>query len=109
VLRKDAAIHHTRLLLTEGMDLKRDKTGEITTDGEGVPIFDRSQEYGVLRLPRAWNKPRDQLSILRPDDEKQRKDAAMVVLMLCSEAYRHRRAKTRVNQTQSLTVFGRRG
>jgi hypothetical protein len=109
VIRKDAAIHHTRVLLTEGMNLQRDKAGEILTDAEGVPIFDRSLGYGVLRLPRAWTKPRDQLSILRPDDERQRKDAAMVVLMLCSEAYRHRRARTRVNQTQHLAVFAGRG
>jgi hypothetical protein len=105
VLRKDAAIHHTRLLLTEGMDLKRDTAGEITTDDEGVPIFDRSRAYGVLRLPRAWTKARDQLSILRPDDEKQRKDAAMVVLMLGDEAYRTRRGRTRQVTTQRLPVF----
>jgi hypothetical protein len=109
VIRKDAAIHHTRLLLTEGMDLQRDKAGAIVTDAEGVPVFDRTRDYGVLRLPRAWNKPRDQLSILRPDNERQRKDAAMVVLMLCSEAYRHRRARTRVNQTQRFAVFAGRG
>lgn len=109
VLKKDAAIHHTRLLLTEGMDLKRDKAGEITTDDEGVPIFDRSQSYGVLRLPRSWNKVRDQLAILRPDDDKQRKDAAMVVLMGCSTAYRTRRGRTRLVSTQRLPVFaGRR-
>lgn len=109
VIRKDAAIHHTRLLLTEGMDLKRDKAGEITSDAEGVPVFDRSQPYGVLKLPRAWVKVRDQLSILRPDDEKQRKDAAMVVLMLCSTAYRTRRGRTRQVSTQRLPVFaGRR-
>jgi hypothetical protein len=105
VLRKDAAIHHTRLLLTEGMDLQRDSAGEITTDSEGVPIFDRSRAYGVLRLPRSWTKPRDQLSILRTDDEKQRKDAAMVVLMLCSTAYRTRRGRTRQVTTQRLPVF----
>jgi len=109
VLRKDAAIHHTRLLLTEGMGLKRDKAGEITSDAEGVPVFDRSTPYGVLRLPRAWTKARDQLSILRPDDEKQRKDAAMVVLMLCSTAYRTRRGRTRQVTTQRLPMFaGRR-
>lgn len=109
VLRKDAAIHHTRLLLTEGMDLKRDKAGEITTDIEGVPVFDRSLPYGVLRLPRSWTKVRDQLSILRPDDEKQRKDAAMVVLMGCSTAYRTRRGRTRQVSTHRLPVFaGRR-
>jgi hypothetical protein len=105
VLKKDAAIHHTRLLLTEGMDLKRDTAGEISTDAEGVPVFDRSRPYGVLRLPRAWTKARDQLAILRPDDEKQRKDAAMVVLMLCSTAYRTRRGRTRQVTTQRLPVF----
>lgn len=109
VLRKDAAIHHTRLLLTEGMELKRDQAGETIADANGVPLFDRIRPYGVLRLPRAWTKARDQLSILRPDDEKQRKDAAMVVLMLCSEAYRTRRGRTRQVTTQRLPVFaGRR-
>lgn len=111
VLRKDEAIGHARSLLAEGMVLKRDGAGEIVTDTTGVPIFDRTVEYGVLRLPRSWNKPRDQLSILKPppEDEKQRKDAAMVVLMLCSEAYRHRRARTRVNQSQRFDVFAGRG
>ncbi len=110
VLRKDAAIGDTRSLLAEGMELKRDRVGEVITDPTGVPVFDRTVEYGVLRLPRAWSKPRDQLSILKPppEDEKQRKDAAMVVLMLCSEAFRHRRARTRANKTQHVVVFGRR-
>lgn len=109
VLKKDAAIDHSRRLLSEGMDISRDKAGGVLIDASSVPIFDRSVEYGVLRLPRAWSKPRDQLSILKPPpaDEKQRKDAAMVVLMGLSEAYRHRRAKVRVNKTQRLTVFGR--
>ena len=105
IIKKDAAITHTRALLAEGMDLKRDKAGGITSDAEGVAILDRSRAFGVLRLPRSWTKARDQLSVLRPDDTGQRKDAAMVVLMLCSTAQRTRRGRTRQVTTQRLPVF----
>lgn len=108
VLRKDAAIHNTRLLLTEGMSPVLDAKGQQVNDAEGVPAFDRSLPYGVLRLPRAWVKGRDQLSILRPDDDKQTKDEAMVVLMACDTAYRTRRGRTRQVASQRFAVFGRR-
>lgn len=107
VLRKDAAIHHTRILLTEGMRELHDAAGEQLIDAQGVPAFDREVPYGVLRLPRAWVKGRDQLSILRPDDDKQTKDEAMVVLMGCDTAYRARRGRTRQVQSQTMRVFGR--
>lgn len=108
VIRKDAAIHNTRLLLTEGMVPLRDKTGETVQDKDGVPAFDRTVPYGVLRLPRTWRKARDQLSVLRIDDDKQTKDEAMVVLMGADIAYRTRRARTRQVTSQRMVVFGRR-
>lgn len=107
VLRKDAAIENTRLLLTEGMKPVLNAMGEKVVDADGVPAFDRTVPYGVLRLPRAWVKSRDQLSILRPDDDKQTKDEAMVVLMGCDTAYRTRRGRTRQVKSQPFAVFGR--
>lgn len=106
IILKDAAIHSTRLLLTEGMRLLHDERGEVKHDADGVPAFDRETPYGVLRLPATWQKGRDQLSILKPDDDKQTKDEAMVVLMTCHTAYRERRARTRRSTSQRLAVFG---
>jgi hypothetical protein len=105
VIRKDAAVLNTRALLTEGMELERDTAGEPMHDPDGVPKFDRTKPYGVLRLPRQWTKPKDQLSILRIDDSKQTKDHAMVVLMGCDVAYRERRGRTRVHTRQRFAVF----
>lgn|GEM_PF-3405885 len=105
-LRKDAAIRHTRLILSEGMTLKLDAKGDPLHDSDGVPVFDRSVPYGVMRLPPAWRKARDQMSVLRPDDDRQVKDEAMVVLMASDTAYRTRRSRTRQVQTQRLVVFG---
>jgi hypothetical protein len=105
VIRKDAAILHTRELLTEGMALRYDAAGEPMQDADGVPVFDRSQPYGVLRLPREWTRTRDQLAVLRVDDDKQRKDEAMTILMGCDTAYRARRSRSRRATTQRFAVF----
>lgn len=109
VIRKDQAILHTRLLLTEGMKLRYDAKGEPEHDADGIPSFDRDVPYGVLRLPREWHKFRDQLAVLKPppDDDKQAKDAAMTVLMGCDTAYRARRGRTREHTKQRFSVFGR--
>lgn len=108
MIRKDAAIHNTRLLLTEGAKELRDAKGERILDAQGVPIFAPYSDhpFGVLRLPPSWQKGRDQLSILRPDDDKQTKDEAMVILMACDTAYRTRRARTRQVKSQKFAVFG---
>ena len=108
VLLKDAAIESTRILLAEGMKLELDATGKPILDAVGVPKFDRSVPFGVLRLPTSWQKSRDQLSILKVDDDKQTKDEAMVVLMGCHTAYRARRARHRQAIQQKAVVFGRR-
>lgn len=109
VIRKESAIHNTRALLSEGMVLTRDGSGEPEHDADGVPRFDRTKPYGVLRLPHDWSKVRDQLSVLKVDDQRQQKDAAMVVLMICDVAYRSRRARTRRDTSVRLPVFaGRR-
>jgi len=108
MLRKDAAIHHTRLLLTEGAKEVRDPKGQPIHDAQGVVAYAPFEDhpFGVLRLPKWWQKGRDQLSILRPDDDKQTKDEAMVVLMACDTAYRTRRARTRQVKSQRFAVFG---
>jgi len=106
VLLKDAAIESTRLLLAEGMNVTLDSAGKVMFDTDGVPLFDRSIPYGVLRLSPTWVKSRDQLSVLKEDDSKQTKDEAMVVLMTCHTAYRARRARTRQAISQRLVVFG---
>jgi hypothetical protein len=108
ITKKDAAIESTRKLLGEGMALIRGKNGEVEIDAEGVPKFDREVPYGVLRLPKEWHKAHDQMAVLRPDDDKQVKDEAMVVLMGSAVAYRIRRARTRQVSTQPQRLFGRR-
>lgn len=107
MLLKDAALESARAIMTEGMSLVRDSAGEPKHDADGVPVYDRETPFGVLRLPRDWQKGRDQLSILRIDDDKQTKDEAMVVLMACHTALRARRARTRQATSQRLVVFGR--
>lgn len=106
VIRKDAAILLTREVLTEGMAVVRNTAGEQTTDTDGVPMFNRDTPYGALRLPYEWTRTRDQLSVLRVEDDKQRKDEAMVVLMGCHTAYRARRSRTRRSTPQTFAVFG---
>lgn len=105
VIRKDAAILLTREVLTEGMAVTLDSAGEQTKDADGVPVFDRTKPYGALRLPRDWARTRDQLSVLKIEDGKQRKDEAMVVLMGCHTAYRARRSRTRRSTPQRFAVF----
>lgn len=106
VIRKESAILHTRELLTEGMVLTRDAAGEPMHDPDGVPSFDRTQPYGVIRLPRDWTRTRDQLAVLKEDDGKQRKDEAMALLMGGDTAYRARRSRTRQVTNQRFAVFG---
>ena len=105
VIRKERAIINTREILTEGMVATVDSAGRQTTDADGVPVFDRSAPYGALRLPRDWTRTRDQLSVLRIDDDRQRKDEAMTILMGCDTAYRLRRSRTRHATNQRLAVF----
>lgn len=105
VLRKEAAILHARELLSEGMEPVLGPDGEPVLDADGVPEYDRSRPYGVLRLPRAWTRTRDQLSVLRKDDSRQRQDEAMTVLMGLSAAYRERRSRTRRTRTTRLAAF----
>lgn len=105
VIRKDEAIELTRELLTEGMAVKRDAGNEIVLDADGVPIFDRETPYGVIRMPRSWTKVRDQLSVLKVDNSRQTKDAAMAALMGGSVAYRTRRARTRRPSSSRFAIF----
>lgn len=105
VIRKEAATQHTRDLLTEGMEQVRDSAGEPMHDPDGVPIFDRTKPYGAIRLPREWVRTRDQLSVLKIEDGKQRKDEAMALLMGGDTAYRARRSRTRTASNQRFAVF----
>jgi hypothetical protein len=106
IIRKERARETTKLLLEEGMNLLRGSTGEPEHDVDGVPRFDRDTPFGVIRLPGTWTKFKDQLSILKEDDQRQQKDAAMVVLMLSDVAYQARRAKHSRQTPQKLAVFG---
>jgi hypothetical protein len=107
-IRKEQALERARELLAEGAELLRGPDGVVLTDDAGVPLMDWSKPYGVIRVPRSWTKLRDQLSALRPDDERQRKDAAMAFLMACDVAWRRRRgSEARARPIQRLMVFGR--
>ena len=105
VIRKESAILHTRDLLTEGMATVTDAAGEPLLDGDGVPVFDREKPYGAIRCPKDWVRTRDQLAVLRIDDDKQRKDEAMAFLEACDTAYRLRRSRTRQVTHQRFAVF----
>jgi hypothetical protein len=61
-------------------------------DADGVPLIDRTKPYGSIWIPREWTKHYDQMSVLKPppDDRKQKKDAAMTVVMLAYVAKRLR-------------------
>lgn len=103
VTRKDRMIRNTRLVMAESLHRIEGKADDL-----GVPLFDRSKPYGALRLPPSWTKHRDQLSTLRVDNEKQRKDAAVTVLMGCDVAYRKRKALgAEKRETTRFRVFGR--
>jgi hypothetical protein len=105
VTRKDEAIRNSRGLFAEGMVFLRDRAGEVVLDEEGVPRFDRTKPYGVVRLPAAWTLAYDQLSVLRGEDQRQRKDAAMSIIMGLDTAFRVRRAKTHRDQPLRFAVF----
>lgn len=105
VIRKDAAIHNLRAVLGEGLVPTRDRTGEIVHDVQGVPVLDQSVRYGSVRFPSGWTKVKDQLAVLREDDQRQRKDAAMAALMLIDTVFRIRRAKTHRDVPQRFAVF----
>jgi hypothetical protein len=105
VIRKEAAIHNAREILTEGMEQVTDSSGEQTTDADGVPMFNRDRPYGAIHVPKEWVRTRDQLSVLKVDDDKQRKDEAMAFLMGCDMAHRLRRSRTRLASPQRLAVF----
>ncbi len=105
VRRKDESIRNARAILTEGMVFLRDKTGEVVLDDDGVPRFDPALPFGALRLPAAWSIVHDQLSILREEDERQRKDAAMALVQGLDFLYRIRRAKTHQDTPLRFAVF----
>ena len=108
VTRKEEAIRNTRAIMSEGMVFLRDKTNEVMLDSEGVPRFDQKQEYGALRLPATWTMVKDQLSVLREDDGKQRKDAAMSMIQGLDTLFRIRRAKTHQDRPARLVMFAAR-
>lgn len=107
-IRKDQALERTRELLSEGARIMRGPDGEPLTDDEGLVRIDWDSGFGAVRVPLGWTLLRDQLAALRPDDERQRKDAAMAFLMACDVAWRRRRGQTmRARPVQPLVVFGR--
>lgn len=109
VTRKSRGISAIRSIFAEGIDSEKDATGEPVRDIDGIVAHDRAKPYGSMRLPAKWSKAKDQLSILLPPpaDDRQRKDAAMVVLMICEIAFRERRGRTRVNSVQRAGYFAR--
>lgn len=108
MIRKDAAILAAREIMSEGMAFVIDGSGEPVHDADGVPIYDRDKPFGAIRMPRTWTKMYDQLSVLREDDERQRrKDAAMTFIMGCEVAHRKRRARIRREKAPTrYAIFG---
>lgn len=91
---KARALKALKELLSDGLRVMQDDEGEVEHDAQGVQVLDLSTEFGALRFPLDWSLVRDQLSIVKPppEDEKQRKDAAMVVYMLADYLFRRRRS-----------------
>jgi hypothetical protein len=109
VTKKQRGIAAVRSIFAEGIDSEKDGSGEPVHDVDGILAHDRGKPYGAMRMPAKWTKPKDQLSILLPPphDDRQKKDAAMVVLMACEIAFRERRGRTRVNRVQRAGYFAR--
>ncbi len=110
ITRKARGISALRSIFAEGIDPQRDSAGEPIHDIDGILAHDLGKPYGAMKLPASWAKPKDQLAILRPPplDERQTKDAAMVVLMACEIAWRERRGRTRRHTVQQARFFARR-
>jgi len=110
ITRKARGISAVRSIFAEGIAAENDATGSPVHDIDGILAHDLGKPYGSMRLPATWAKPKDQLSILRPPplDERQTKDAAMVVLMACEIAWRERRSRTRQHTVQRARFFARR-
>ena len=110
VSRKEKGVRAMRSVFGEGIDPIRDAEGEPVHDLDGIIAHDLGKRYGSLRMPSSWSKVKDQLAILRPPplDERQKKDAAMCVLMACEVAWRERRGRTRTHTIQQARFFARR-
>ena len=81
-------------LLSDGLTALRGAEGEFVDDAQGVPTLSRDQPFGAILFPADWHLLKDQLSIVKPppEDEKQKKDAAMTVYMLADLLWRRRRS-----------------
>lgn len=104
---KEAGIIALRRFLAEQQDLpSAEQSLSGVHDRDEVPTVDRSKPFGCLKIPATWKKHYDQLSILRPppDDLRQKKDAAMTVVMLAAVAKRAR-PSGRIGG-QRFVVFG---
>jgi hypothetical protein len=105
---KEAGEEALRALLAE-------QTGDSHLTGNhdeyGVPEIDRTQPFGVIRMPDAWKKHRDQLSVLKPPpgDSKQKKDAAMTVVMMAELAQRLRPGPPAAPAKMSVFTRGHHG
>lgn len=106
MIRKDRGIKHARELLSDGLAFEYDTSGDPVIGRDEVVKLDLSEPYGSLRLPASWTVVRDQLSLLKVDDFRQRKDAAMTVLMGADVAMRRRNAATRGTSITRLAVMG---
>jgi hypothetical protein len=105
IIKKEQALDDLRDLLAEGMAVERDTAGKPVLDADGIPRYDRAVPFGVIRLPGAWTIVRDQASVLKVDNSRQTKDAAMALLMGGSVAYRTRRSRTRRAASSRFAMF----
>lgn len=108
VINKARAIRDAQALLTEGMTAQVDEAGRVVRDDSGVPVLvPSSGAYGAIRVPDSgvWRKLKDQIAVLRPDDDKQRKDAAMSFLEFCWLANKRRRARGSAGANGRFAVF----
>lgn len=108
-LRKDRGISRLRAVMGDGLAVAVGKDGEPLFGADDVVKLDLSKPFGAIHLPKEWKKVRDQVSLLRPDDQRQRKDAAMSLLMGGDIAYGRRKSFLRSNVATPFVVFAGRG
>jgi hypothetical protein len=105
MLRKDRGILRLRAIMADGLELEYGAEGELVMDEDEVATLDLSMPFGAISLPREWKKVRDQVSLLRKDDKKQKKDAVMSLVQGGDIAYGRRNSARRPTKAEPFVVF----
>jgi hypothetical protein len=105
MLRKDRGILRLRAIMGDGLELEYDTEGELVMDIDEVATLDLERPFGAIALPRDWKKVRDQVSLLQPDDKRQRKDAVMALIQGGDIAWARRVSSKRPTRASPFVMF----